>query len=917
MQIGSKRSVGLRGCVALVAALAMSWAAESLTQPPAASASASASPYDPRLTDAQIAEFLPLSEELDKTYRSNDLARRVELSTKMLALTRKAFGRDSKDYAAMLRQHADILLTAGRFADSEPLFVEALGLGRQLFGPEDSFTVWMLAKYGSALMALGRPIEAEPPLAEALRLTRKLKGPEAVDTIERLENYGTALVALNRYEDAEPILTEAYRLRRKIHAPRNYAIPNMVNTYLPILRYQGRDAEAVPLLEEALSVARELYGPTNPVTITTLNNYAIVLQTLGRRSEAEPLLAEATRLSRDIFGPGHPNTLRSEGNLASLRLALPSDAARSIEPARSAVSAIRQARSAIGFSPREEGQLSRDSLRQNEYFTLLANADWAVLRTNPADAEAIRREAFQALQDAMAGTTSSAVALAAARRGAEKMGDGLGPLVAERQSLADQWRSNEKDLARALGAIEGYRAAEVDRLSGVAKMLDARMTAIDARLRRDAPGYYAMTRPQALTLEQAVSVLRPDEAILMVVPTSFGTHVMVLTQEGLRWIRNASAETFWINASVGALRADLDPQRASGDAGPGAPSFDRKAAHQLYNVLIKPLLPALAGKTQLFIAADGALATLPFGVLVTEEPKGDDASPQALRDTHWFEDDFALVQIPSLQSLYYLRTYGAKPAAGDNPRDGFVGFGDPLLDGDGIPRGRGLNRPITMASLTGTGRTRDGGALADVTRLRTLPRLPGTAIELENIRAALGAPASAIHLGAEATETRVRTASLLDDRVIVFATHGVVGGEIGGITEPGLVMTPPWRPTSEDDGYLSASEITALKLNADWVILSACNTAAGDGAGAPGLSGLARAFFYAGARNLLASHWPVRDDVAARITAGTLQRLQADRSLSRAKALQLATQNIRNTPEDPSTAHPAAWAPFTLIGDGD
>jgi CHAT domain-containing protein len=148
-----------------------------------------------------------------------------------------------------------------------------------------------------------------------------------------------------------------------------------------------------------------------------------------------------------------------------------------------------------------------------------------------------------------------------------------------------------------------------------------------------------------------------------------------------------------------------------------------------------------------------------------------------------------------------------------------------------------------------------------------------------------------------------------------------MAGELRGAAEPGLVFTPPPQASEQDDGLLTASEIAALKLNADWVILSACNTAAGDGSeGAPGLSGLARAFFFAGARNLLVSHWPVRDDVAARITVDTIRRQQSDPRLARAQALQQAMRAIRNDTshdsKDDTWAHPNAWAPFSLIGDG-
>lgn len=189
------------------------------------------------------------------------------------------------------------------------------------------------------------------------------------------------------------------------------------------------------------------------------------------------------------------------------------------------------------------------------------------------------------------------------------------------------------------------------------------------------------------------------------------------------------------------------------------------------------------------------------------------------------------------------------------------------------------------------------------------------------MRQALGAPVASLHLGAQATEAAFRSADLSLIRILALATHGLVAGELLRGAEPGLVFTPPNGSTDLDDGFLTASEVATLRLDADWVILSACNTAAGDGTeGAPGLSGLARAFFYAGAQNLLVSHWPVFDDVASRITVDAIRRQRADPRLSRAEALRQAMRAIRNDTGhdggDLSWAHPSAWAPFSLIGDG-
>jgi CHAT domain-containing protein len=201
-----------------------------------------------------------------------------------------------------------------------------------------------------------------------------------------------------------------------------------------------------------------------------------------------------------------------------------------------------------------------------------------------------------------------------------------------------------------------------------------------------------------------------------------------------------------------------------------------------------------------------------------------------------------------------------------------------------------------------------------VETIRQTPRLPETANELHVMGKALKASPDAIFLQGNATESRIKGLDLSKYQTIAFATHGMVAGEIKGIGEPGLILTPPPHGTIEDDGYLSAGEIAKLKLNADWVILSACNTAASDGTpGAEGLSGLAKAFFYAGARSLLVSNWYVESEAAMRITTDTLKRYTDNPAIGKAEALRQAMQELRN---DPKFSHPLFWAPFSVVGEG-
>jgi CHAT domain-containing protein len=195
-----------------------------------------------------------------------------------------------------------------------------------------------------------------------------------------------------------------------------------------------------------------------------------------------------------------------------------------------------------------------------------------------------------------------------------------------------------------------------------------------------------------------------------------------------------------------------------------------------------------------------------------------------------------------------------------------------------------------------------------------MPTLPHTAGELRSLAKAFGASEADIFLRERANERLVKSLDLSRKRVIAFATHGLVAGEFG-FGEPGLVLTPPASVSSIDDGYLSASEVARLNLRAEWIILSACNTAAGDVPGAKGLSGLARAFFAAGAKSLLVSQWPVWDDVASRLTTTTVAKFQANRPFGRAEALRQAMLDLLADTDEDRLAHPAAWAPFILAGE--
>ena len=207
-----------------------------------------------------------------------------------------------------------------------------------------------------------------------------------------------------------------------------------------------------------------------------------------------------------------------------------------------------------------------------------------------------------------------------------------------------------------------------------------------------------------------------------------------------------------------------------------------------------------------------------------------------------------------------------------------------------------------------------------------LPQLPETRDEILAMANVLHADLTRdVFLGAAANESAVRQATLFDRRVIAFSTHGLVPGELSGLDSPALALSAPELATQHspsDNGFLSLEEILPLKLNAEWVVLSACNTASGQGAGAEAFSGLGRAFFYAGARSILVSHWPVESLATEKLITTTLQNYAAQQTAGRAAALRSAELALIDSPPITrdgltfSLAHPLFWAAFSLVGEG-
>jgi CHAT domain-containing protein len=381
-----------------------------------------------------------------------------------------------------------------------------------------------------------------------------------------------------------------------------------------------------------------------------------------------------------------------------------------------------------------------------------------------------------------------------------------------------------------------------------------------------------------------------------------------------------------------------------------------EVAHELYEALLAPFADLTNGKS-LLIVPSGPLTSLPFHVLAMTSPSPR-ASPAAARTPRapgkgrgtlgasgasqfvtWLALTKPITVLPSVGSLEALRKLPSSEA-----RQPYLAFGNPLLDG-GAPERVALARVRQRCASEPTGERRRvavsdrrvselaalfrGGT--DLAMLRGQTALPETADEVCAVAQSLGAladEADAVWLGARASEANLkglsRSGRLARYRVLHFATHGVLPSESEAIlkskAEPALILTPPGEGVTaaeleEDNGLLTASEVAQLSLDADWVVLSACNTAAGGKGDAEVLSGLARAFFYAKARALLVSHWYVNSESAVALTTGAFAELSAHPEIGRAEALRRSM--VRLILEGrPDQAHPEYWAPFVLVGEG-
>ena len=442
------------------------------------------------------------------------------------------------------------------------------------------------------------------------------------------------------------------------------------------------------------------------------------------------------------------------------------------------------------------------------------------------------------------------------------------------------------------------------------------------------PQYAQLINPVPPSLKDARASLNPGESLLSIYIGRDQSFVWAVPYEGKVMFATAPLSKKEVDTMVAQIRATLEPNaKKLGDI----PQFDLETAYALFKAFFEPVREAWKNSKSLLVVPHGALSYLPLSLLPTEKiklPDDKDVLFENYKQVPWLVRSHSVTVLPSVSTLILLRTTPQRDLA----QLPFVGFGDPYFNEQQAQAAAKTKKALQIASskqpddfaLRGLTIKRVETDQLDSAQINILPRLPETAEEIRSMALVMNAdPVRDVFIGAQANEQQVKTMDLSGYKVIAFATHGLAPGDLDGLLQPALALSSPKVAGIDGDGLLAMDEIFGLRLNADWIVLSACNTGAGKEEGAEALSGLCRAFFYAGTRSLLVTNWPVETNSAKTLTTDLFKGMAQNPLLTRAEALRQSKLSLIDgfghiDPESGkllfSYAHPIFWAAFSLVG---
>jgi CHAT domain-containing protein len=787
-----------------------------------------------------------------------------------LALQQHALGRDNPDSVTALMHLALQISDQERFAEADSLFLQAERLAPRA---NDKAAKPRLQHY-RALHALnqGRLEQALALLDDAEAGYTALVPRESLQAADTSEVLSVQLASAGGVSDLAVVTSQQVMVDPGAQSALIGLID--VRRYRAILlRRLGRSAESAAAIASAESLARANRMVVPLVAARLTRTTATTEDVSGHVQAAESGLAA----SRQNFTQVVPRT-RPVAETALLQAGVSAgqgNAVAAIEFCRFGTALLREARS--GVDP---------ALLEPCLASFAAEAE-----KHSGERQHLLTAMFETAELAQDTVTSREIDEAAARLAANERNPKVAQAIRRRQdaaeNLAELYRQRDALAGRPLpGSVPSGHSSDPGALDKDIAAAQAELADADAALQVAAPNYGQLVQ-QVVPAADVLAALAPDEALAAIVLTRDGGWTFLL-RNGAITAAQVKGDTAAITALVKRVRASIVSPAGS------LPQFDTQSAQALYGATLAPLAGQLAGVKALVVVPSGALLSLPFAVLLTGP-----ANPTDLTGAPWLIRQMTVAHVPSAANFVALRKAGSSHAS--KPWFGFGGF-----------------RPITLAQAEASF---PGDTCRDSARqFASLPTLRFAQRELDAARALLGASRSDEMLDTAFTAEAVRRASLKDYRILHFATHALLPAELRCESQPAIVTSAPPHARDASGALLHAGDIMALDLDADAVILSACNSG-GPGSSTSGesLSGLARAFFFAGARSMLVTHWSINDQASAFLVADTLHRLVAGEGGGLSGALRGAQLGIidRAGKDLPATlAHPFFWAPFALIGEG-
>ncbi len=783
--------------------------------------------------------------------------------------------------------------------------------GELFFDTETQF----LPDFGEVLFMQGRPVEAELVLRESLRRSSYDFNP--VGNLRSMATLGRLYYQQGRYAAAEKMFRAtigAYRLYRLSCSQVDLNVAHH-GLALALLALE-RPAEA---LAEFETIRHNMRHTPRLFKIRFANDpdWAYTLLADGAFVRAETMLAGALKSAGNQYGDGHFRTAEIQGLLAVAQYRQSKNKAAGKNFTAALPILLQHSRAADAQSGAWVAFNRRLARIVEAYMAFIAmsqgNGETAAAKTFPL-ADAIRG---QSVQQAV---IASSMRIAAKDRR-------LADLVRREQDAGKKITALNTVLLNSFSQSDGGGSRADALRKEIEKLRQARVVILD-EIEKGFPAYAELTRPRPKELSAIKTALGPDEALLAYFIGNENAFVWSVTRRGAAGFAVLPLNAATIDELVEAVRQSLVPKGPRLD---DLPMFDLGAAQRLYQGLLEPVQASWQNAWHLIVVPHGQVGHLPFALLPTSKNIGKTENKLPLsryRKIPWLIRDHSITVLPSAGSLMTLRSL---PEADPNRR-AYAGFGDPVFSKEqALLAAAGSQSPDSGSIATRAIRITEAASLDEAqltsATLEMLQPLPDTRAEVLSIAKALNANMGRdVYLGPAASETTVKQTDLSDRRVLIFATHGLVPGDLDGLKQPALALSSPKAiGDTKNDGLLTMGEIMGLRLNADWVVLSACNTAAGQGAGGEAVSGLGQAFFYAGTRALLVSNWPVESESARLLTTTLFAQQEADPALSRAEALQksmvqLIDEGVRKDPDTGKAAfayaHPVFWAPFSLVGEG-